>query len=74
MKCPFSQQTKKQQLDSTLATDFYAKLGTDSVLAEHNGAYSTFKNILTGLQIHAKTFEKQTLILATSQDQEEALF
>ena len=57
----------------TLATDFYAKLGTADLLvisfAEHNGAYSAaFKNIFDWTsRIHAKTFrEKQTLILATS--------
>lgn len=57
----------------TLATDFYAKLGTADLLvisfAEHNGAYSTaFKNIFDWTsRIHAKTFQdKQTLILSTS--------
>jgi NAD(P)H-dependent FMN reductase len=64
MKCQFSQPTKKPQLDSALATDFYAKLGTADLLvisfAEHNGAYSTafFKNILTGLKFMLKHSRK----------------
>jgi hypothetical protein len=63
----------------TLATDFYAKLGSADLLESLLRNITVLipqhlKNILTGLRIHAKTFrEKQTLILATFQDQEEKL-
>ena len=69
----FSVDKEKENGIHTLATDFYAKIGSADLivlsLAEHNGNYTTaFKNVLDWTsRINSKTFqEKEMLLLATS--------
>lgn len=69
----FSVDKEKEHGIHSLATDFYAKIGSADLIvisfAEHNGNYSTaFKNVLDWTsRINAKTFqEKEMLLLATS--------
>ena len=69
----FSVDKEKENGIHTLATDFYAKIGSANLIvisfAEHKGNYATaFKNVLDWTsRINTKTFqEKEMLLLATS--------
>ena len=69
----FSVDKEKENGIHSLATDFYAKIGSADLIvisfAEHNGNFSTaFKNVLDWTsRINSKTFqEKKMFLLATS--------